>query len=142
MPLARSVSFRILKCPSLCCLQNVSVPRSVGFFPCQCPDEYLPPLSPGSERSSLGQFVSCVLTSPLLCRLQEVSAPRSVGFFPCPEKSLPLLSPECECPSLARFGFRVMTSPSLCPLQDVSAPRSRWLLSVSRQVPPSAVSRM
>jgi hypothetical protein len=76
VPLARSLSFRILTCLLSCALQNVSAPRSLSFR---------------------------VLTCPSLCTLQWVSAPRSLAFFPCPHLCIVLRSPVGECPSLARF---------------------------------------
>jgi hypothetical protein len=124
VPLARSLSFRVLTSPFSCCLQFVS-------DPCSAPSVL-------------------VLTSPSLCHIQRVSVSYSVSFFPCPDKYLPLLSPESECPLFSHFLFRVLTkphplpsparecpllscflsadcvltSPSLCRLQEVSASRS------------------
>src|SRR6266850_1517621 len=48
--------FRVLTCPSVCALQSVSAPRSVGFFP--CPDLSVHLCSPGSECPSLGWILS------------------------------------------------------------------------------------
>jgi hypothetical protein len=53
---ARSDSFHALTCLSICVLQKVSAPRSVGFF--ACPDLSLDLRSPGSECPSLGQILS------------------------------------------------------------------------------------
>ena len=64
--------------PSICALQNVSVPCSAAFFP--CPDKSFPLLSPVSEHLSL-----------------------SVSFFLCPDKSLPLLSSGCGCTSVSQL---------------------------------------
>ena len=102
LPLGR-FSSRVLTSRSLCRLQEVSAPGSVGLFP--CPDKSLPLPSPGSECVSVDRFLSVVLTSTSICRLQNVSAPRSVDFFPYPDKSLPLPSAGSEWASVSRFFF-------------------------------------
>jgi len=50
------VSFCVLTCPSLCCLQMVSASWLVSFFP--CPDLSLPLWSPESECPLLGHSLS------------------------------------------------------------------------------------
>jgi hypothetical protein len=116
---ARSLSFRVLTCPSLCAPQQVGAPYLFSFR---------------------------LLTCPLLCALQLVSVPCSFSFFPCPDFSVVLRSPVGEFPSLGHFFhiltclllyalqfvsalsspalFRVLTCPLLCGLQEVSATRS------------------
>ena len=142
VPLAWSLSFHILTCPSLCHLQRVSTSHSVTFLPC-------PDLSAISrEWVPLVQLLSfCDLTCPSLCYIQKVSGPCSVAFFPCPDLSLPLLSLVCECLLLDYFlsmfwlispsavsrqwvplaqllSFCVLTCSSLCCIQKVSGPCS------------------
>ena len=129
MPLAHSLSLRVLTCPR-CALQGVSAPRSLTFFSC-------------ANLSSR-------------CALQEVSAP-TLAFFPCPHSSLPMRAPGSESPprlavfpcphlflsmlsrshlplpihSLARectscthlLSLHVLTCPSQYALQTVSHPR-------------------
>ena len=56
MGLGRSDSSRVLTCPSLCGLQDVSGPWSVGFFP--YPDLSLPVRSPESEWASVDWILS------------------------------------------------------------------------------------
>ena len=94
MGLDRSGSFHVLTSPSLCRLQEVSGPRSVGFFPYL--DKSLPLPSPAGEWAFCRSGSFRVLTSLSLYHLQDVSGPRLVGFFPCPDKLLSLPSPESE----------------------------------------------
>ena len=56
MPLVLSVSVRGLTSPSVCRLQRVSTPRSVGFF--SRPNKSLPLTSSVREYSSIGWFLS------------------------------------------------------------------------------------
>ena len=49
-------SLHVLTCPIECRLQDVSAPRSVGFF--RCPELSLAMLSPESECPSLGRILS------------------------------------------------------------------------------------
>ena len=104
MGLRRSDSLRVLTCPSLCGLQEVSEPRSVGFF--GCPDLSLPVRSPVGEWASVGRILRSdslrVLICTSLCGLQLVSGPRSVGLFACPDLSLPVWSPGSEWASVGR----------------------------------------
>jgi hypothetical protein len=124
VPLTRSDCFRVLTCPSVCALQEVSALRSLGLFR--------------------------VLTYPPVCALQLVSASRSLRLFLYPNLSLRLRSPASESPSLTRIVcvsrlvppsalsswwapfarsdcYRVLTCSSVCALQSVSAPRSLQL---------------
>ena len=119
----QSISFFIITCLSLCCLQVVSTPLLVAFF--MCPEKSLPLSSAGSECPWISHFLSanskvcpsavsswCVplvrsitfhaLTSLSLCRLQEVCAPHSVTSF-CVLISPPLLSSGGECLTLGCF---------------------------------------
>ena len=56
MDLGRSDSFNVLTGRSVCCLQLVSGPRSVGLF--RCPDKSLCLPSPESEWASVARIVS------------------------------------------------------------------------------------
>jgi hypothetical protein len=123
VPLARSHSFHVLTCPSLCALQEVSTPCSLAFFfvsslvrRCALPSGWVllarshcfcvltcPLLCAPQEVSAPRSHSSHVLTCPSLCALQSVSAPHSLTFSPCPHLSITLCYPASECPSLARF---------------------------------------
>jgi len=73
VPLGWLVSFCVLTCPSLCGLQKVSAPYSVGFF--LYPDMSLPLLSPEGKCPSLGWFLSVSWLYSSVCLLQGVSTP-------------------------------------------------------------------
>ena len=101
MDLDQLDSFDVLTSHSVCRLQDVSGPRSVGLF--RCPDKSLCLPSPGRQWASVGLIYLVVLTSRSVCRLQRVSGPRSVGLFGCPDKSLCLPSSGCEWASVGRI---------------------------------------
>lgn len=94
--------------PSLCCLQTVSTPRSIGFF----------------LRSE---------SSPSLCPLQRVSTPRSITFFTSPDKPVSLLFPVCEYTLCSHFPSvspdKSLSGPSAVSSWSVHSTRS--FLSVS-----------
>ena len=141
--LSPSLSFVVLNCSFLSCLQVVSAPHSVASRP--YPSLPLPLPSPGSECSLLGLFCS-VLTCPSLCQLQLVSAPhftRSLSFHaltcpffyrlqfvsasrllvvPCPDLSHSRPSPVCECHLVSQFPSISLFCPSIHLLQTVSVP--------------------
>src|SRR6267142_971689 len=104
------VCFHVLTCPSLCALQEVSVPCLLGCSP--CPDLSLP---------SLVCFQ--VLTFPSFCTLQFVRASCLFDLFPCPYLFLPCALQLVSASHLLGL-FHVLTYPTLCTLQRVSTPRS------------------
>jgi len=113
VPLAPSLSFRLLTYSSRCALQEVSTPRSLAFFP--CPHLSLPIRSPECECPSLARFPSMTPPVPPM-RFPESECLRSLALFPCPHLSLVMRSLVRECPSLARSP----SAPSLIPRSTLS----------------------
>jgi hypothetical protein len=96
---SRSLSLRVLTCPSFCALQQVSDPSSLTSIRALTCPSLCAPQRVSAPRSLSFRDLIC----PSLCALQEVGAPRLLAFFPCPHLSVALRFPGSERPSLARF---------------------------------------
>jgi hypothetical protein len=120
VPLARSLFFGILICPSICTLQDVSARRLLGLFPCLHLSVALH--SPGRECPLLAGFLS---VSSLFHRSAFSRRCVSLARFPSMSSLVRRSSLSRRwVPVACGLSFHVLTYLSICALQMVSSPHS------------------